>query len=70
MPERKIFEKIVAGGQTGADQAALDAALELGHPSAAGVPSIADPRLALFQISTRSLNIAQPSTRPGLRRMS
>ena len=31
MTERKIFEKIVSGGQTGADQGALDAALELNH---------------------------------------
>jgi hypothetical protein len=31
MKERKIFEKIVSGGQTGADQGALDPALELGH---------------------------------------
>jgi hypothetical protein len=31
MTQRKIFEKIVSGGQTGADQGALDAALELGH---------------------------------------
>jgi hypothetical protein len=29
---RKIFELIISGGQTGADQGALDAALKLQHP--------------------------------------
>lgn len=29
---RKIFELIISGGQTGADQGALDAALKLNHP--------------------------------------
>jgi hypothetical protein len=36
--ERKIFEKVVSGGQTGADQGALDAALELGHPCGGWCP--------------------------------
>ncbi len=31
MTQRKIFEKVISGGQTGADQGALDAALELKH---------------------------------------
>ncbi len=30
-PTRHIFEHVVSGGQTGADQGALDAALKLGH---------------------------------------
>ena len=38
MTERHIFEKIVSGGQTGADQGALDAALELGHPCGGWCP--------------------------------
>lgn len=38
MSERKIFEKIVSGGQTGADQGALDAALELDHPCGGWCP--------------------------------
>lgn len=38
MPERKIFEKIVSGGQTGADQGALDAALALNHPCGGWCP--------------------------------
>ncbi len=38
MPEHKIFEKIVSGGQTGADQGALDAALELNHPCGGWCP--------------------------------
>jgi hypothetical protein len=38
MKERKIFEKIVSGGQTGADQGALDAALELNHPCGGWCP--------------------------------
>jgi len=32
MNKRHIFEKIVSGGQTGADQGSLDAALALNHP--------------------------------------
>lgn len=32
MPDQKIFFKIISGGRTGADQGALDAALELNHP--------------------------------------
>ncbi len=36
--QRKIFEKIISGGQTGADQGALDAALELGHPCGGWCP--------------------------------
>ncbi len=38
MPERKIFERIVSGGQTGADQGALDAALALNHPCGGWCP--------------------------------
>lgn len=38
MPERKIFEKIISGGQTGADQGALDAALELNYPCGGWCP--------------------------------
>ncbi len=38
MQERRVFEKIVSGGQTGADQGALDAALELGHPCGGWCP--------------------------------
>lgn len=30
--EMKMFEKIISGGQTGVDRAALDVALELGIP--------------------------------------
>ena len=36
--QRHIFEKIISGGQTGADQGALDAALELNHPSGGWCP--------------------------------
>ena len=36
--QRKVFEKIVSGGQTGADQGALGAALELGHPCGGWCP--------------------------------
>jgi hypothetical protein len=36
--QRKIFEKIVSGGQTGADQGALDAALALNHPCGGWCP--------------------------------
>jgi hypothetical protein len=36
--ERCIFEKIISGGQTGADQGALDAALALGHPCGGWCP--------------------------------
>jgi hypothetical protein len=36
--ERKIFEKVASGGQTGADRGALDAALELGHPCGGWCP--------------------------------
>jgi hypothetical protein len=36
--QRHIFEKIVSGGQTGADQGALDAALELNHPCGGWCP--------------------------------
>ncbi len=38
MPEQKIFQKIISGGQTGADQGALDAALELGVPCGGWCP--------------------------------
>ena len=38
MLQRKIFEKIVSGGQTGADQGALDAALELDYPCGGWCP--------------------------------
>ena len=38
MTQRCIFEKVVSGGQTGADQGALDAALELGHPCGGWCP--------------------------------
>lgn len=38
MPERGIFEKIISGGQTGADQGALDAALRFGHPCGGWCP--------------------------------
>jgi Circularly permutated YpsA SLOG family len=33
-----MLSKIVSGGQTGADQAALDAAIELGFPHGGWVP--------------------------------
>jgi len=36
--QRHIFEKIISGGQTGADQGALDAALELNHPCGGWCP--------------------------------
>jgi hypothetical protein len=35
---RRIFERVVSGGQTGADQGALDAALKLGHPCGGWCP--------------------------------
>ncbi len=35
---KNIFSKIVSGGQTGADQGALEAALELNHPSGGWCP--------------------------------
>ena len=38
MSRKTIFEKIVSGGQTGADQGALEAALELGHPCGGWCP--------------------------------
>ncbi len=38
MPEHKIFQKIISGGQTGADQGALDAALELNYPCGGWCP--------------------------------
>ena len=38
MTQRCIFEKVVSGGQTGADQGALDAAIELGHPCGGWCP--------------------------------
>ncbi len=38
IPERHIFEKIISGGQTGADQGALDAGLELNHPCGGWCP--------------------------------
>jgi len=38
MTERKIFEKIISGGQTGADQGALDAALAINHPCGGWCP--------------------------------
>ncbi|MFP4259420.1 MAG: putative molybdenum carrier protein, partial [Desulfovermiculus sp.] len=38
MNEHQIFQKIISGGQTGADQGALDAALELGHPCGGWCP--------------------------------
>ncbi len=38
MSDRRIFSKIVSGGQTGADQGALDAALKLGHPCGGWCP--------------------------------
>lgn len=38
MIQRKIFEKVISGGQTGADQGALDAALELKHPCGGWCP--------------------------------
>lgn len=34
----RVFEKIVSGGQTGADRGALDAALALGHPCGGWCP--------------------------------
>jgi hypothetical protein len=36
--QRRIFEKIISCGQTGADQGALDAALELNHPCGGWCP--------------------------------
>jgi hypothetical protein len=36
--QRHIFEKIISGGQTGADQGALDAALELNRPCGGWCP--------------------------------
>jgi hypothetical protein len=38
VPPRIIFSKLISGGQTGADQGALDAALELGHPCGGWCP--------------------------------
>ena len=38
MPDQKIFSRIISGGQTGADQGALDAALELNHPCGGWCP--------------------------------
>ena len=35
---KKIFSKIISGGQTGVDRAALDAALELGLPTGGWCP--------------------------------
>jgi hypothetical protein len=35
---KKIFSKIISGGQTGVDRAALDAALELGRPAGGWCP--------------------------------
>lgn len=35
---QNIFAKIISGGQTGTDQGALDAALELGHPCGGWCP--------------------------------
>ena len=40
------MRKVVSGGQTGVDRAALDAARALGLPSAAGVRAGAGPRTA------------------------
>jgi len=36
--QRRIFEKIISGGQTGADQGALDAALAVNHPCGGWCP--------------------------------
>jgi hypothetical protein len=36
--EQRVFEKIVSGGQTGVDRAALDVALELGLPCGGWCP--------------------------------
>lgn len=36
--KNNIFAKIISGGQTGADQGALDAALELNHPCGGWCP--------------------------------
>ena len=38
MQECQIFSKIISGGQTGTDQGALDAALELNHPCGGWCP--------------------------------
>lgn len=35
-----MIERIVSGGQTGADRAALDVAIEFGIPLGAWVPSV------------------------------
>jgi hypothetical protein len=38
MNESRIFQKVISGGQTGADQGALDAALEIGCPCGGWCP--------------------------------
>ncbi|MGM0540323.1 MAG: YpsA SLOG family protein [Thermodesulfobacteriota bacterium] len=58
MPKRKIFEKIIAGGQTGSDQGALEAAIELGHPCGGWCPkgrkSEAGPILEKYSLQEHS----------------
>ena len=50
--QSKIFEKIISGGKTGADQGALDAALELELPCGGWCPA-RSLRLAGYLTSTQ-----------------
>ena len=46
------LERIISGGQTGADQAALDVAIELSIPHAAGCPKAGGPSMDRCRRST------------------
>ncbi len=73
--KRKIFSKIISGGQTGVDRAALDVAMELGLEAGGWCPrgrraeDGRDPRL-LSAAGNRGLEIsgADPKECPGERR--
>ena len=41
-----MIQKIISGGQTGADRAALDAAIKLGITMVAGYRGVAEPKIA------------------------
>jgi hypothetical protein len=70
--ESNMIKKIISGGQTGADQAALDTAIELGIPHGGWIPkgriTEADPLprntsfgRRLFQLShTHSAKLHRP----------
>lgn len=56
MNEKRVFEKIVSGGQTGVDRAALDAAMAWGIPVGGWCPNgrraedgVIDPRYPLME---------------------